>query len=357
LAFNPLNWLWGLFSLDIGIDLGTANTLINVRGKGIVINEPSWVAIEKRTREPLAIGAQAKAMVGRTPANVVALRPLRDGVISEYDITQAMLEYFIGKAHQQSIVPLPKPRVVIGIPSGATEVEKRAVFDAAMAAGAREVYLVHEPSAAAIGAGLPVNEVQGTMIVDIGGGTTEVAMISMGGVVVSRSLRVAGDELDQDIINYVRNKYNLFIGERMAEKVKLAIGSAYSMKEEKTLDVRGRNLVTGLPEAIEISSVEIREAMSSSIAVIVKTIRDALDEAPPEILADLMDSGICLAGGTSQMRNLAERLTNDLHVRVWVSEDPMTCVARGCGIILDNLDEFSSFLVGIEREPTRRTLS
>ncbi|HCU57925.1 MAG TPA: rod shape-determining protein [Anaerolineaceae bacterium] len=357
MAFNPLNWLWGLFSLDIGIDLGTANTLINVRGKGIVINEPSWVAIEKRTREPLAIGAQAKAMVGRTPANVVALRPLRDGVISEYDITQAMLEYFIGKAHQQSIVPLPKPRVVIGIPSGATEVEKRAVFDAAMAAGAREVYLVHEPSAAAIGAGLPVNEVQGTMIVDIGGGTTEVAMISMGGVVVSRSLRVAGDELDQDIINYVRNKYNLFIGERMAEKVKLAIGSAYSMKEEKTLDVRGRNLVTGLPEAIEISSVEIREAMSSSIAVIVKTIRDALDEAPPEILADLMDSGICLAGGTSQMRNLAERLTNDLHVRVWVSEDPMTCVARGCGIILDNLDEFSSFLVGIEREPTRRTLS
>jgi rod shape-determining protein MreB len=296
-------------------------------------------------------------MVGRTPANVVALRPLRDGVISEYDITQAMLEYFIGKAHQQSVVPLPKPRVVIGIPSGATEVEKRAVFDAAMAAGAREVYLVHEPSAAAIGAGLPVNEVQGTMIVDIGGGTTEVAMISMGGVVVSRSLRVAGDELDQDIITYVRNKYNLFIGERMAEKVKMSIGSAYSMKEEKTVDVRGRNLVTGLPEAIEISSVEIREAMSSSIAVIVKTIRDALDEAPPEILADLMDSGICLAGGTSQLRNLAERLTNDLHVRVWVSEDPMTCVARGCGIILDNLDEFSSFLVGIEREPTRRTLS
>ena len=357
MAFNPLNWLWGLFSLDIGIDLGTANTLINVRGKGIVINEPSWVAIEKRTREPLAIGAQAKAMVGRTPANVVALRPLRDGVISEYDITQAMLEYFIGKAHQQSIVPLPKPRVVVGIPSGATEVEKRAVFDAAMAAGAREVYMVHEPSAAAIGAGLPVNDVQGTMIVDIGGGTTEVAMISMGGVVVSRSLRVAGDELDQDIINYVRNKYNLFIGERMAEKVKMAIGSAYSMKEEKTVDVRGRNLVTGLPEAIEISSVEIREAMSSSIAVIVKTIKDALDEAPPEILADLMDSGICLAGGTSQLRNLAERLTNDLHVRVWVSEDPMTCVARGCGIILDNLDEFSSFLVGIEREPTRRTLS
>ena len=357
MAFSPLNWLWGLFSLDIGIDLGTANTLIYVRGKGIIINEPSWVVIEKRTREPLAIGSQAKAMVGRTPANVVAIRPLRDGVISEYDITQALLEYFIGKAHQQSIVPLPKPRVVVGIPSGATEVEKRAVFDAAMAAGAREVYMVHEPSAAAIGAGLPVNEVQGSMIVDIGGGTTEVAIISMGGVVVSRSLRVAGDELDQDIINYVRNKYNLFIGERMAEKVKLAIGSAFPLKEELTIDVRGRNLVTGLPEAIEISSVEVREALSSSISVIIKTIRDALDEAPPEILSDLIDNGVCLAGGSSNLKNLAERLSNDLRVRVWVAEDSMTCVARGCGIILENKDEFESFLVGVEREPTKRTLS
>ncbi len=357
MAFSPLNWLWGLFSLDIGIDLGTANTLIYVRGKGIIINEPSWVAIEKRTREPLAIGSQAKAMVGRTPANVVAIRPLRDGVISEYDITQALLEYFIGKAHQQSIVPLPKPRVVVGIPSGATEVEKRAVFDAAMAAGAREVYMVHEPSAAAIGAGLPVNEVQGSMIVDIGGGTTEVAIISMGGVVVSRSLRVAGDELDQDIINYVRNKYNLFIGERMAEKVKLAIGSAFPLKEELTIDVRGRNLVTGLPEAIEISSVEVREALSSSISVIIKTIRDALDEAPPEIISDLLDNGVCLAGGSSNLKNLAERLSNDLRVRVWVAEDSMTCVARGCGIILENKDEFESFLVGVEREPTKRTLS
>lgn len=357
MAFSPLNWLWGLFSLDIGIDLGTANTLIYVRGKGIIINEPSWVTIEKRTREPLAIGSQAKAMVGRTPANVVAIRPLRDGVISEYDITQALLEYFIGKAHQQSIVPLPKPRVVVGIPSGATEVEKRAVFDAAMAAGAREVYMVHEPSAAAIGAGLPVNEVQGSMIVDIGGGTTEVAIISMGGVVVSRSLRVAGDELDQDIINYVRNKYNLFIGERMAEKVKLAIGSAFPLKEELTIDVRGRNLVTGLPEAIEISSVEVREALSSSISVIIKTIRDALDEAPPEIISDLLDNGVCLAGGSSNLKNLAERLSNDLRVRVWVAEDSMTCVARGCGIILENKDEFESFLVGVEREPTKRTLS
>jgi len=357
LAFSPLNWFWGLFSLDIGIDLGTANTIIFIRGKGIVINEPSWVAIEKRTRDPIAIGAQAKAMVGRTPANVVALRPLRDGVISEYDITQALLEYFIGKAHQQSIVPLPKPRVVVGIPSGATEVEKRAVFDAAKAAGAREVMLIHEPSAAAIGAGLPVNDVQGIMIVDIGGGTTEVAAIAMGGVVVSRSLRVAGDELDQDIINYIRNKYNLFIGERMAEKVKLSIGSAYPLKEELTVEVRGRNLVTGLPEAIEVSSVEIREAISSSIAVIIKTIKDALDEAPPEILADLLDTGICLAGGSSQLKNLSERLSAELHVRAWVAEDPMTCVARGCGMVLQDPDVYPSFLVGLEREPTARTIA
>ena len=357
MAFSPLNWFWGLFSLDIGIDLGTANTIINIRGKGIVINEPSWVAIDKRTREPVAIGAKARAMVGRTPASIVALRPLRDGVISDYEITQAMLEYFIGKAHQQSIVPLPKPRIVVGIPSGATEVEKRAVFDAAMAAGSRQVNMVPEPSAAAIGAGLPVNGPSGTMVVDIGGGTTEVAAIAVGGIVVSRSLRVAGDELDQDIINYVRNKYNLFIGERMAEKVKIAIGSAFPMKEEKTIDVRGRNLITGLPESIEISSVEIREAISGSIGVIVKTIRDALDEAPPEILSDLIDNGICLAGGGAQLTNLDQRLSSDLRVRVWVAEDPMTCVARGCGIILENIDEYSSFLVGLEREPVTRTLS
>jgi rod shape-determining protein MreB len=267
-----------------------------------------------------------------------------------------MLEYFIGKAHQQSIVPLPKPRIVVGIPSGASEVEKRAVYDASMAAGAREVNMIHEPAAAAIGAGLPVNDVQGVMIVDIGGGTTEVALIAMGGIVVSRSLRVAGDELDQDIINYIRNKYNLFIGERTAEKVKIAIGSAYPLKEELTIDVRGRNLVTGLPEAIEISSIEIREAISSSIAVIVKTIRDALDEAPPEVLSDLFDSGICLAGGSAQLKNLAERLSEDLKIRAWAAEDPMTCVARGCGMVLESKDEFSSFLVGLEREPVKRTL-
>lgn len=354
MAFNPINWLLGLFSLDIGIDLGTANTLVNVKGKGIVINEPSWVAIDKRTRLPLAIGAQAKAMVGRAPANVVTLRPLRDGVISEYDITQAMLEYFIGKAHQQSIVPLPRPRIVVGIPSGATEVEKRAVFDASMSAGARAVYMIQEPAAAAIGAGLPINEATGNMVVDIGGGTTEVAIISMGGIVITRSLRVAGDELDQDIIEYIRSKYNLFIGEQMSEKVKIAIGSAYPLKEEKTVDVRGRNLITGLPEAIEISSVEIREALSSSVQVIIETIRDAMDESPPEILSDLMDNGICLAGGTSQLLGLADRLANELQVRVWVAEDAMSCVARGCGLVFDNLDLYSPFLVGIERDPFTR---
>lgn len=351
MGFNLFNWLLGLFSLDIGIDLGTANTLVNVKGKGIVINEPSWVAIDKRSRIPLAIGAQAKAMVGRSPANVVTLRPLRDGVISEYDITQAMLEYFIGKAHQQSIVPLPRPRIVVGIPSGATEVEKRAVYDASMSAGARVTYIIHEPTAAAIGAGLPITEISGNLIVDIGGGTTEVAVISTGGIVVSRSLRVAGDEMDQDIIEYIRGKYNLFIGEQMAERVKISVGSAYPLKEEKIVEVRGRNLITGLPEAIEISSVEIREALSSSVQVIIDTIKDALDECPPEIMADLMDNGICMAGGTSQLLGLAERLSNELRVRVWVAEDPMTCVARGCGLIFDNMDLYSTFLVGIERDP------
>jgi rod shape-determining protein MreB len=349
LAINPLNWLLGLFSLDIGIDLGTANTLVNVRGKGIIINEPSWVAVDKRTKKPLAIGLQAKEMVGRTPTNVIAIRPLRDGVISEFDITQAMLGYFIGKAHQQTIVPMPRPRVVVGIPSGATEVEKRAVYDAAMAAGAREAYLIEEPKAAALGAGLPVADVRGSMIVDIGGGTTEVAVLSMGGVVVSRSLRVAGDEMDQDIIQYIRNKYNLLIGERMAEQVKINIGSAYPLPTEKTMVVRGRNLINGLPESVEVSSVEIREAIAGSVQVIVDTIKDALDEAPPEIVSDLMETGVCLAGGGAQLQGLAERLTDELNLRVWVAEDPMTCVARGTGIILEDLDRFAEFLVDIDR--------
>ena len=349
MAFNPLHWLLGLFSLDIGIDLGTANTLVLVKGKGIVLNEPSWVAIDKKTKRVLAIGAEAKEMVGRTPANVAAIRPLRDGVISEFDITEAMLEYFIGKAHEQSVVPVPRPRVIVGIPSGATEVEKRAVYDAAMAAGARKAYLIEEPTAAAIGALLPIGEVRGSMIVDIGGGTTEMAVYSMGGIVVSRSLRVAGDEMDQDVVNYVRNKYNLLIGERMAERVKIGIGSAFPMREEKTTVVRGRNLVSGLPEAVEVSSVEIREAITPSVRVIIETIKDALDEVPPELVADLMEMGICLCGGGSQLQNLAERLSNDLHMRVWIAEDPMTCVVRGAGTVLEDLDGNARFLVGLNR--------
>ncbi|PKO09284.1 MAG: rod shape-determining protein [Chloroflexi bacterium HGW-Chloroflexi-2] len=348
MAFRPLNWLLGLFSLDIGIDLGTANTLVNVRGKGIVINEPSWVVLDKKTRRPEKIGLQAKEMVGRTPATHIAIRPLRDGVISEYDVTKDLIGYFLSKAHQQTLVPLPRPRVVIGIPSGATEVEKNAVYDASKESGARETYLIEEPMAAALGAGMPVTEVVGSMVVDIGGGTSEVAIISMSGVVVSRSLRVAGDELDQDIITYIRNKYNLLIGERMSEQVKMTVGSAYPLPSEKTMRVRGRNLVTGLPEELEISSVEVREAVSSSVQVIIDTIKDALDEAPPEIVADLMENGICLAGGGALLLGLRERLTDELNLRVWVAEDPLTCVARGAGMVLDDLEKYSKLLVDID---------
>ncbi len=348
MAFRPLNWLFGLFSLDIGIDLGTANTLVHVRGKGIVINEPSWVVLDKKTRRPEKIGLQAKEMVGRTPASHIAVRPLRDGVISEYDVTKDLIGYFLSKAHQQTLVPLPRPRVVIGIPSGATEVEKNAVYDASRESGARETYLIEEPMAAALGAGLPVTEVVGSMVVDIGGGTSEVAIISMNGVVASRSLRVAGDELDQDIITYIRNKYNLLIGERMAEQVKMTVGSAYPLPSEKTMRVRGRNLVTGLPEELEISSVEVREAVSSSVQVIIDTVKDALDEAPPEIVADLMENGICLAGGGALLLGMKERLTDELNLRVWVAEDPLTCVARGAGMVLDDLEKYSNLLVDVD---------
>ncbi|MBU2609822.1 MAG: rod shape-determining protein [Chloroflexi bacterium] len=355
MAFNPLNWLLGLFSLDIGIDLGTANTLVNVREKGIVINEPSWVAIDKRSRQPLAIGLEAREMVGRTSGAIVVVRPLHDGVISEFEITEAMLEYFIGKVHEQTVVPLPRPRVVIGIPCGVTEVEKRAVYDAAMSSGARETFLIEEPVAAALGAGLPIGEVRGSMIVDIGGGTTEVAVMAMGGVIVSRSLRVAGDEMDQEIVQFVRNKYNLLVGERVAEQVKWNIGSAFPLPVEKTAEVRGRNLITGLPESIEISSVEVREALSASTQVIVDTIKDALDEVPPEIVADLMDSGICMAGGGSLLQGLAERLSDELNLRVWVAEDPMTCVVRGAGMVLEDFPGMSRYLVGLERGSTRHS--
>ena len=300
--FSPLNWLLGLFSLDIGIDLGTANTLVCVRNQGVVINEPSVVAIEKKTKKVLAIGAEAKEMVGRTPANIVAVRPLRDGVISDFDVTEQMLHHFIRKVHERSLLRIPRPRVVVGIPSGVTEVEKRAVHDATISAGAREAYLVEEPMAAAIGAGLKVTDAKGSMIVDIGGGTTEVAVIALGGIVVARSIRVAGDEMDEDIIAYARQKYNLLIGDRTAEQAKIEAGSAYPLEQEITYTLRGRNLITGLPEGVEISSIEIREALRNSVNVIVEAIKSALDDTPPELVADLMSDGIVLAGRGAPVR-------------------------------------------------------
>ncbi len=353
MAFNPFNWLLGLFSLDIAVDLGTANTLVHVRNKGIVINEPSWVAIDKKTRQPLYIGLEAKEMMGRTPANVAVIRPLRDGVISDFDMARAMLEYFIGRVHEQSVVPLPRPRMVVGIPTGVTEVEKRAAYDAVMAAGARQAFLIEEPIAAALGAGLPIGEIRGSMVVDIGGGTTEVAVLSMSGVVASRSLRVAGDEMDEAIVQYLRSKYNLLIGQGVAEQVKMQIGSAFPLSTEKTMEVRGRNLVSGLPETVLISSVEMREALSGSVQVIVDTIRDALDEIPPEVVSDLMDVGICLTGGGALLQNLSERLSDELKLRAWVAEDPLTCVARGAGLVLEDFDNLSRYLVGLERGSTR----
>ena len=348
-SFRPLDWILGLFSQDVGIDLGTANTLVSVRDRGIIINEPSWVAIRKRTREPLAVGAEAREMVGRTPADIVAIRPLRDGVISEFEITEAMLNYFINKVHEQLLTPFPRPRVVVGIPAGVTEVEERAVRDAAIAAGAREAYLIEEPVAAAIGAGLPIMESRGSMIVDIGGGTTEVAIFSMGGVVVRRSVRVAGDEMDEDIVAYARNKYNLLIGERMAERAKIAAGSAFPLPEERTITLRGRNLINGLPQSVEISSIELREAMAPSINVIVDTVKDAIDETPPELVADLMESGICLAGGGGKIRGLDDRIEDSVKIRVWVADDPMTCVARGAGTVLEDFDYWSRVLATDDR--------
>jgi rod shape-determining protein MreB len=352
--FSLINLILGLFSRDISIDLGTANTLVLVRGVGIVINEPSVVAVEKRTKRVLAIGSEAKQTVGRTPADIVAIRPLRDGVISDFDVTEKMLEYFITKVHDQAILPLPhRPRIVIGIPSGVTEVEKRAVHDAAMNAGAREVFLIEEPMAAAIGANLPITESVGSMIVDIGGGTTEMAVFSLGGIVVSRSIRVAGDEMDDEIIRYAREKYNVLIGERMAEEIKIAIGSAFPLPEEKTYILRGRNLITGLPESIEVSSVEIREALAGPLNQIVDTLKATIDETPPELVSDLMQCGIALAGGGALLGGIAERLSQETKMRVYVAEDPITCVVRGAGHVLEELDTLHK-VATTTRRGTRR---
>ncbi|WP_423225476.1 rod shape-determining protein [Candidatus Amarolinea aalborgensis] len=350
--FSPLNWLLGLFSLDIGIDLGTANTLVCVRNQGVVINEPSVVAIEKKTKKVLAIGAEAKEMVGRTPANIVAVRPLRDGVISDFDVTEQMLHHFIRKVHERSLLRIPRPRVVVGIPSGVTEVEKRAVHDATISAGAREAYLVEEPMAAAIGAGLKVTDAKGSMIVDIGGGTTEVAVIALGGIVVARSIRVAGDEMDEDIIAYARQKYNLLIGDRTAEQAKIEAGSAYPLEQEITYTLRGRNLITGLPEGVEISSIEIREALRNSVNVIVEAIKSALDDTPPELVADLMSDGIVLAGGGALLRGLSERLSEETKMKVYAANEPMSCVAKGAEKILESLEDLRKVLTSMQRGST-----
>jgi rod shape-determining protein MreB and related proteins len=337
--------LFGLFSRDIGIDLGTANTLVHVRGRGIVIAEPSVVAKDQRTGAVLAIGAEAKRMVGRTPASIVAVRPLKDGVISDFDITEQMLNYFIRKVHGERALLYPRPRVIVGIPSGVTEVEKRAVQDAAISAGARWARLVEEPMAAAIGAGLPVNEPTGSMIVDIGGGTTEVAVTSLGGIVISRSIRIGGDEMDNDIVQYARREFNLLMGERTAEDIKIAIGSAYPLDEEVSTYFRGRDLLTGLPRSIEVTSAQIREAIEPSIESIVDAIKATIEETPPELIADVMDQGIYLAGGGALLRGLDTRVAEATQMAVHVAEDPLTCVVRGCGMIVEDLVKYERSLV------------
>lgn len=331
----------------MGIDLGTVNTLVAVKGKGIVIREPSVVAIHKKTKQVLEIGTEAKRMIGRTPAIIEAIRPLRDGVISDFDTTEAMLRHFIQKVHSTPgrFPKIPRPRVVIGIPSGVTEVERRAVQDAALSAGAREAFLIEEPMAAAIGSNLRIEEPEGNLIVDIGGGTTEIALISLGGIVINRSLRVAGDELDQDIINYMRMRYGMLIGERTAEDIKIELGSAMPLKTEKETVIRGRELATGLPKSIKISSVEIREALSSTINQIINTIMGVLEESPPEHLADILERGMFITGGGSLIRGLDKKISEETKMPVYISDDPLTTVVRGCYILLDNLNLLSKVKV------------
>lgn len=329
-----------LITYDIGIDLGTANTLVYLRGKGIVISEPSVVAINKKTKSVLAVGLEARQMLGRTPASVSAVKPLRDGVISDFDSTQAMIHYFIQKVHSYSTKAfvIPRPRVIVGVPSSVTEVERQAVIDAAKTAGARQVFIVEEAMAAAIGSGLPVEEAAGNMIVDIGGGTTDIAVISLGDIVVDKTLQLAGDEMDQDIVNYVRQKYNLLIGDRTAEDVKIAIGSAYPMDEEKSVMLQGRDLLTGLPKALEFSSVECREAIMNTIGRITEQIKDAIEETPPELLTDLITSGIYIAGGGALIKGIDKLWENELKLPVKISDDPISAVARGTAAMLDHIE-------------------
>ncbi len=351
---NPLNALLGIFSHDIGIDLGTANTLVMVRGRGIVIDEPSVVAIDKISKKILAIGSEAKRMVGRTPSNIVAIRPLKDGVISDFEVTERMLHYFIRSVHDRFGMAIPRPRVVLGIPSGVTEVEKRAVHDAALNAGARAVFLVEEPMAAAIGSGLPIMEPHGCMIVDIGGGTTEVAVIALGGVVVSTSIRIAGDEMDQEIIAYSRQVHNMLIGERMAEEIKIQAGSAFPLEEEETIDIRGRDLATGLPKSVEVSTVELRDALSGSIGAIVEAVRSTIEITPPELVADLMYRGIALAGGGALLRGLDRRLAQETKFPVYVAEEPLSSVVLGTGEMLEETEMLAKVQASLaSRKPPR----
>lgn len=342
------------FAYDIGIDLGTANTLVYVKNKGIVINEPSVVAVNQRTKQILAIGNEARRMVGRTPPHIVATRPLVDGVISDFEVTEQMLRYFIGRVQQKGLNFLRRPRVVVGIPSGVTEVEKRAVIDATLSAGARQAFLIEEPMAAAIGARLPIEDAAGSMIVDIGGGTSEIAVISLGGIVVSRSLRVAGDEMNQNIMQFVRDEFNLLLGERTAEEVKIAIGSAYPLEQPLETMVRGRDIISGLPKEIKVNDSQIRSAVARSVRMIVNNIKGAVEDTPPELVADIMTRGIVLAGGGALLRGLDKLVAEETQMPVKIAEDPLTAVARGAGIVLEELDTLASVLVDTEFEKVPR---
>lgn len=330
-----LEKLLGFLSSDIGIDLGTANTLVYVKDRGIVICEPSVVAIQEGTKRILAVGAEAKRMLGRTPGNIVAIRPMKSGVIADFDITEAMIRYFIRKVHSARLI---KPRVIVAVPSDITEVEKRAVQESARHAGAREVFLIEEPMAAAIGAGLPVSEPAGNLIVDVGGGTSEVALISLAGIVYARSVRVGGDAMDECIVQYMRRVYNLMIGERTAEEIKISIGSAYPMGEEKTLEVKGRDLVAGLPKTLPVTSEEIRDALQEPVSTIVDAIRITLEKCPPELSADLVDRGLIMAGGGALLSGLDKLITSQTGLPVHMADEPLSAVAEGAGEVLNELN-------------------
>jgi len=343
----PLDRAFQFMGRDMAVDLGTANTLVYVRGRGTVLNEPSVVAINTRSGAILAVGAEAKRMIGRTPGHILAIRPLKDGVIADFDVTEKMLRYFIQKVHRRRV--LAKPRVVICVPSGITGVEQRAVEEAAIAAGARSAHIIEEPMAAAIGAGLPVHEPAGNMVVDIGGGTTEVAVISLGGIVTALSIRIGGDELDEAIIAYIKKEYSLALGERTAEEIKMAIGSAFPLPDEPNAEIRGRDLVTGLPKTIIVSSEEIRRAIEEPVNAIVDAVKTTLDRTPPELAADIMDKGIVLTGGGALLKGLDERLKHETGMPVHLTENPLSCVAIGSGKCLEEFEALKSMLIASNR--------